>query len=454
MKSLKAATMAVVLSSAGVAVAEAPLKPTSREVVNAYIFDYASTVFEATRAIATATPSNSALPSQAPINQFAYGDALTPAGPGTVIRPNADTIYTSGWLDLGRQPIVLHVPDTTGRYYLIPIYDAYTNEFASIGTRTTGTVAGDYAIVGPNWSGVLPPGLSGVIQAPTDAVWALGRTLVRGPSDLSAAVALTRLYTLTPLDKFGTPYEPPSHVPVKSPNADFVARPVTAAKGFDLPEFFTFNAPFLYRNTPPTSEQALASRYRTSVLPNADLLTPTLVQTALTEMMAALTSTATITNHWSYNLQTGSYGKNYALRAGIALFGFGANEPADAVYASTSLDGGGAALNGSNSYTIHFSAAQIPPARGFWSLTLYDQNGFFVPNPINRYDVGSETGLQLNADGSLDITLQPNAPSSSTSNWLPTPSGAAFNLTLRLYWPEQVVLDGQYVVPPVTQAPD
>ena len=117
-----------------------------------------------------------------------------------MIRPNADTLYTSGWLDLGRQPIVVHVPDTTGRYYLIPMYDAYTNEFASIGTRTTGVAAGDYAVVGPNWSGVPPPGLSGVIQAPTNTVWALGRTLVRGPSDLAAAVALTKLYALTPLD--------------------------------------------------------------------------------------------------------------------------------------------------------------------------------------------------------------------------------------------------------------
>ena len=430
--------------------AQTAMPPSKREVVNAYIYDYASVIFEATRALLTAVPNDTASPSRAPLNQFAYGDALQPPGPGAIIRPNADTIYTSGWLSLRRQPIVLHVPDTTGRYYLIPIYDAYTNEFASIGTRTTGAAAGDYAIIGPNWSGVLPPGLSGVIQAPTDAVWALGRTLVRGASDLPAAVALTRLYTLTPLDHYGTPYRLPSHVAVKPPNPDFAAQPVSSAPGVSKPEFFTYSAQFLYENPPPTSQALLAARYRSEVLPNADLLSPALVQSARAEMTAALVSSAVQVNNWSYNLQTGDYGTNYALRAGIALYGFGANAPADAVYASTSADGNGAALNGSNSYTIHFASGQLPPARGFWSLTLYDPNGFFVPNSINRYDVGSETGLTLNADGSLDILLQPNAPTGSTSNWLPTPAGEAFNLNLRIYWPEQVVLDGKYVIPAVT----
>jgi hypothetical protein len=418
-------------------------------VVKAYIFDYASVAFEATQAVKTDVPNDRISPFEAPVNQFAYADALAGPGPGAIIHPNADTIYTEAWLDLSHQPMVLHVPDTSGRYYLIPLYDAYTNVFASIGTRTTGAHAGDYAIVGPNWSGRLPPGLSGVIRAPTDSVRASGRTLVQGPGDVAAVVALTRKYTLTPLDHFGKPYKPPAHVPVKSPDPDFVARPVTSAEGFSQPEFFTYSASFLYRNPPPRSERALAALYRRKVLPNADLLTPALVQTALADMGSAYKRTAITINNWTYNLHVGDYDKDYALRASVALTGFGANTAADAVYAHTAETGDGTPLTGSDHYTIHFAAGQIPPARGFWSLTVYDQRGFLIPNVINRYDVGSESGLRLNADGSLDITLGPTAPSAKVTNWLPTPAGKLFTLTLRIYWPKEIVLDGKYVIPSV-----
>jgi hypothetical protein len=420
--------------------------PSQKEVINGYIYDYASTVFKATRDVATAVPNNQG--GGAPINQFHYATTLSTPADRTVIRPNADTLYTSGWLNLWAQPIVLHVPDTTGRYYLIPIYDAYTNEFASIGTRTTGAGAGDYAIIGPGWSGVLPPGLSGVVRAPTNAVWALGRTLVRGPDDLANAAALTKLYTLTPLSHYGKPYKPPTNVKVTPPNPDFVGQPIPAAPGFSEPEYFTYNAKFLHQNPPSPSQEALALRYR-NVAAHEDLLTQDLINQAKQEMAAAASASAITVNNWKLNLKTGDYGTNYALRAAVALGGFGANAAVDAVYPSTSVDGTGAPLIGANSYTIHFPAGQLPPAQGFWSITCYDQTGFLVANPINRYDVGSETGLQPNSDGSLDIVLQATAPATNVTNWLPTPAGAPFNLTLRIYWPAQNVLNGTYVIPPV-----
>jgi hypothetical protein len=164
-----------------------------------------------------------------------------------------------------------------------------------------------------------------------------------------------------------------------------------------------------------------------------------------------LLATRTQQNGWSIDLATGDYGTDYLKRAAIARFGLGANIAADAVYPSATSDAAGNALIGTTSYTIHFAAGQTPPVRGFWSLTVYDQSGFLVPNPINRYSVGSETGLAANPDGSIDILLQNAAPAALQSNWLPTPAGA-FNLTLRFYWPEQPILDGTYVIPPVEPA--
>jgi DNA sulfur modification protein DndE len=157
--------------------------------------------------IATDVPSVSG--THAPVNQLAN---LTLAPLSAGYGPNADTLYSFGWLDLSKEPIVLHVPNTNGRFYSFELIDAWTNAFTVIGQRTTGTAEGDYAIVGPNWTGTLPAGVTEV-QSPTDLVQFIGRTLVYGQGDVPAATAMQQQYSLTPLSDYGTAYTPPTTVP-------------------------------------------------------------------------------------------------------------------------------------------------------------------------------------------------------------------------------------------------
>jgi hypothetical protein len=425
-------------------------------ILQDYIYGYAPVALEATRAIQTAVPDATTTPGRAPINQFAYKHTLATPDEQLIVRPNADTLYTTAWLDL-QEPLILHVPDTSGRYYLMPLYDAYSNELASVGSRTTGDGVGNFAIVGPSWQGTLPDGLSGVLHAPTNTVWVLGRTLVRGADDLSAAVAVTSQYKLVPLSAYSEflatgQYTPPTGVPVVPPNPDFVGLPITSAPGFSMPEFFDVLAAVAARNPVPPDQQPQAASLVLDGFLNQNQLTSVTVKEANIAFIARLLRTARVQNNWSVNLNIGNYGTDYLTRAAIAQYGLGANIPDDAVYPNTSKDSANNSLDGGNSYVIHFAPGQTPPVHGFWSVTVYDQSGFLVPNPINRYTVGSETGLVPNADGSIDILLQSTPPSSLQNslqnNWLPTPTGP-FNLTLRLYWPDPSALNGSWIIPPV-----
>ena len=426
--------------------------PLDLDVLVAYIYGYAPVAIAATERIQTAVPDANSIPGEAPINQFAYIKALATPDAKTVIRPNADTIYTTAWLDLRSQPMVLSLPAVPDRYYAIPLYDAYTNEFYSFGPRTTGSTAGDYLIAGPDWSGTVPQGITAVVRAPTPTVWVIGRTLVRGPDDLPNAVAATTQYRLIPLSDYGTSYTPPTNVPVQPPDPDFVASPVTNAPGFQSPAFFGVMQPFIVANPPPANQLPLVALFQPAFA-HPEALTPRIVKLAQAAMVVAIEAATTTVNGWSYSLAIGTYGENYLLRAAVARFGLGANAKEDAVYASCSTDASGTSLNGSANYTITFPAGQQPPVKGFWSITVYDQDGFLVANPINRYSVGSETGLVPDGDGSLTIQLRATAPPPQVpqANWLPVPEGP-FSLTLRMYWPEQPILNGTYVIPAVQAA--
>jgi hypothetical protein len=326
-----------------------------------------------------------------------------------------------------------------------------------VGSRTTGDGEGDFAVVGPLWRGALPPDLAGVIRAPTNTVWLIGRTLVRGAADLAAARAVTDQYQLVPLPAFDQfratgSYTPPTNVPVTPPNPDFVGVPITNAVGFSMPEFFGLLLDTSLPNPPPLPQLRQASQFVRDGFVHQAELTPAVAAQAEAVFLEELLATTRQQNGWSIDLTAGNYGTDYLKRAAIARFGLGANIAADAVYPGTTIDAAGNPLVGTTSYTIHFAPGLTPPVRGFWSLAVYDQSGFLAANPIDRYSLGSETGLTANPDGSIDILLQNSAPSSGQSNWLPTPADA-FNLTLRCYWPEQPILDGTYVIPPVEPVP-
>jgi hypothetical protein len=402
----------------------------------------------------------------APINQFGNVRAFPDASFKDVVRANVDTLYSSAFLDLGREPIVLSVPDTRGRYYLMPMLDAWTNVFASPGKRTTGTNAGRYAITGPGWTGTLPKGVT-QIKSPTNMVWIIGRTQTDGPKDYPAVHAVQDGYKLAPLSAFGKPYKAPTGV--VDPTIDMKTPPVQQLQQMGADAFFNRLAALLASNPPPASEAPVLEKLKLiGIVPGQPFdpskLDPAVAKglekslsVALEKLQAASKQTGAPVNGWSVPpMILGNYGAEYGTRAVVALVGLGANLPQDAVYPSVYVGADGAPLNGAKGYVIHFDKGALPPARAFWSITMYGDDSFFVANSINRYAISSWMPLKKNADGSLDVHVQPNSPGKAKeTNWLPSADGP-FNMTLRIYWPEDKppsILDGSWAPPPVRKAP-
>ncbi|MEN6496618.1 MAG: DUF1254 domain-containing protein [Thermoguttaceae bacterium] len=432
----------------------ASAKETSEEDpgVEAYVYGFPLVLMEVSKRVMTHVPSPT--PSKAPINQFAHMQAFPTPDFKDVVSPNADTLYSSAWLDLSREPIVLHVPDTQGRYYLMPMLDGWTNVFASPGKRTTGTKAGDFAIVGPGWQGTLPAGVR-EIKAPTTMVWLLGRTQTNGASDFAAVHAIQRQYTLTPLSAFGNRYSPLPAVPV-DPNVDDKTPPVEQVAKMDAATFFGMLADLMVANPPAAADAPMLAKLKQIGVVPGQKPDPVqmksldaAVKVAQAKMAEAARNPGPLENGWVVRRDLGDYGTDYGKRAVVALIGLGANLSADAIYPYTEVDDEGRPLNGSRRYVIHFAKGQTPPVEAFWSVTMYDSHHFFVANPINRYAIGDRDALRFNPDGSLDLFLQHQSPGKEKeSNWLPAPAGN-FNLIMRMYWPKPEVLNGTYKIPAV-----
>jgi hypothetical protein len=423
----------------------------------AFVFAYPLLLMDATRGQMTATPRPTAM--AAPVNQFANLPEAPDASFRSVVSPNADTLYSSAWLDLTDEPIVLSVPDTDGRYYLLPLLDAWTNVFASPGARTTGTHSGDFAIVGPDWRGELPRGMR-EIDAPTSMVWIIGRTQANGRSDYEAVHEVQSGYRLTPVGAWprGREYTPPPGRP--DPAAGATA-PVDQVAAMDAEAFFGRAARLLMANPPRRADaEAMARMRHIGVAPGSfawDSLQDgarRAISAGMAEGLAAIEAEgrkprAEIRNHWALIYDLGQYGTDYMRRAVVAWLGLGANLPSDALYPITRVDSDGKPLNGSSSYVLHFEVGETPPVHAFWSLTMYDDRQFFVDNPLDRYAIGDRDPLEFNADGSLDLLVQHTPPVERVeSNWLPAPAGD-FNLILRMYWPRAVALDRTWVPPPL-----
>ncbi len=390
----------------------------------------------------------------APINQFANVKEYPTAAFKDVVRANVDTLYSAAWLDLTKEPIVLSVPDTKGRYYLMPMLDAWTNVFASPGKRTTGTKAGHFAVVGPGWKGNLPPGLK-ELRLPTNTVWIIGRTQTNGPADYKAVHAIQKQYKLTPLGAFGKPYTPPAGR--VDPSVDVKTPPVEQVSRMSADTFFKTLAALMKSNPPATADApALAKLARIGIVPGQDFdmskLDPAVarglegaVQRAVEKLQMAAKETGAPVNGWRVPpMILGNYGTDYGARAVVALIGLGANIAQDAIYPSAFVDGDGKPLTGANRYVLHFDKGQTPPANAFWSVTMYNAQSFFVDNPINRYNIAGWMPLKRNPDGSLDIYIQrESAGKDKQANWLPAAAGE-FSVTMRIYWPKESMLDGSW----------
>jgi hypothetical protein len=423
--------------------------------VDAYIYFYPLVLMDLTRKQST----NILMPEfgKGPMNMFVNVPVYPPADFKGVVRSNFDTLYSIAWLDLTREPVVVSAPDTNGRYYLLPMLDMWTDVFASPGWRTTGTQAADFLITPPGWAGKVPEGLTR-IAAPTPYVWVIGRTKTDGPADYDAVHKIQAGYKVAPVSRWGKPPEP---VTVKNdPTADMKRPPMVQADTMAAGAYFTYAAELLKLHPPHITDQPIIAQMKQIGLEagksfDFDRLDP-LVKQALESapedaqqlMKWKVPTVARVANYWSMNTDTmGVYGNYYLKRAIVAQLGLGANLPEDAIYPLNLADETGKPLDGANQYTIHFEKGATPPVRAFWSLTLYDSDGFQVANSLNRFAVSSWMPFKYNADGSLDLYFQGDSPGKDKeANWLPAPK-APFNLTMRLYSPKADALTGKWNPP-------
>jgi hypothetical protein len=426
--------------------------------VDAYIYFYPLVTMDVTRKQLINTPPGPAT-FGGPMNTFVNIAAFPGADMRAVVRPNFDTLYSSGWVDLTREPMVVSVPDTGGRYYLLPMLDMWTDVFASPGWRTTGTKAGNFLLVPPGWNGKAPAEFAR-IDAPTPYVWIIGRTKTDGPADYAAVHAIQNGYKITPLSAWGKPANPVRAT--IDPSVDVKTPPKIQVDTMAAAKYFAYAAELIKLHPPHLTDQPIIARMkRIGIEPDKSFDVAKLdgpVQKAIEDAPAAaqklmawkIPTMARVVNNWSMNTDTmGVYGNYYLKRAMVAQVGLGANLPEDAIYPLNLGDQAGKPLDGANSYAIHFDKDAMPPASAFWSITLYEHDGFQVANPLNRFALSSWMPFKHDADGSLTLYFQNGSPGSDREdNWLPAPKGP-FNLTMRLYAPKSEALTGLWNPPPV-----
>lgn len=428
--------------------------------VEAYTYLYPLVLMDVTRRQAVNVEPGKTL-GRAPMNMFAHFRSFPPAEFRDVVRPNFDTLYSTAWLDLTQEPVVVAAPDTQGRYYMLPMLDMWTDVFAVPGKRTTGTGAGQFALVPPGWDGTLPEGVQR-IDAPTPYVWIIGRTQTNGAGDYAAVNRIQDGYTITPLSQLGA--EPQPVQATIDPAVDMETPPMTQVSNMSAGEFFAYAAELLKVNPPHLTDQPIMARMRllgiergkSFDIQNADPAIQRGLERAAPDAIRAMQekmpTLARLVNGWQVSTDLGVYGTNYLKRAAVALFGLGANLPEDAIYPVNIADAEGNPLTGAKRYVLHFEKDEIPPVTAFWSVTLYDQEGFPTVNDLKRNAIRDRDPLTFNPDGSLDIHVQHTSPGAEKeSNWLPAPTGD-FNLLLRLYGPKASVIDGSWVPPEVTVA--
>jgi hypothetical protein len=403
----------------------------------------------------------------APFNQFSHARHL--AGPAeTFVSINNDTIYSIAQVDLSVGPVRLRVPDTVGRYYVLQFVDAWTNNFAYVGHRATGTLAAEFLLA--------PPGLRGhsdgvtVIKFPTRVGTIVGRWACEGADDLPEVHALQDATELRAVNENAIPEGLPGPGPVPGP-LQFLEKLRVWSQAFPpAPR----DQALQERLAPIGTAAAGRSPY---ISPAPEFQEPLIagLREGETNLRAALRSgvSSERVNGWHQTLHVFDYNLDYfevgavdddrfkltdpterlVTRAGAAMGGLWGNHAYEAAYIMTYVDDRGEELNGENTYTLRLSPT--PPVSAFWSLTMYTTPDFYlVDNEIDRYSIGDRTpGIIYDCDGGLTITMSRHRPAdpAAAANWLPTPS-SAFRPILRMYEPGPAVLDGSYVVPAIMRA--
>lgn len=426
----------------------------------AYVFGYPMILMDYTRKATTNVeyPTSAGF---APVNQIGHFRQFPDDKFTAVVKPNVDTYYSNAWFDLKAEPVVLSVP-ATERYYLLPLYDAYSNVFFVPGPRTTGNGAHTYLITGPFWKGNVPDGMTRV-KAPTNSVWMIGRTQVNSAEDGATVVAnFQDGIKVDLLSNYGKDYQTAAGI-VSEDYKKIV--PVENTRALTTEEYLNKLAELMVANPPADADNSLVNDMKSIGIEAGKSFSIAGFSPQLQEKLNAIpgqvhqqwiaVSTGEVeaglnlVNGWMLITKViGNYGVNYDFRAFIAFIGLGANLPEDAVYPSTSRDSEGNPIDGKNNYVLHFEKDELPPVIAFWSLTAYNSEDFLIGNPIDRFALGDRDKLKYNKDGSLDIYIQNSDPGGDkTSNWLPSTKEGLTNLTLRLYWPKEIVLDRTWAVP-------
>ena len=389
----------------------------------------------------------------APFNQFFHFRQLLGPEFTEIVAPNSDTLYSIAWLDLGTEPIVLSLPDFGDRFFVVQMVDAYTHNMEYIGARTTGYQSGTYLIAGSDWAGDAPEDVDGVRRSESRLILVLERTAVAGAEDAPNVHTVQDQFQLTPLSAYlGKPAPPPA------PSLDFSPFDDEQAQSAAFIRYFNFI--MSYTAIHPSEQELFETFARIGIGPghpfDPDSLEPALreaIDAGAREghqaVAEASMSIGREVNNWSligegFGYRATMQGK-YLLRAAAGMRGLYGNNPEEAYNFMGAKDADGDPLDASkHDYVIHFKTP--PPVKAFWSISMYKlPETLFIYNPIDRYAIGDRTpGLSYNEDGSLDIFIQHESPGADKeSNWLPAPDGP-FMLGLRIYWPEQVILDGDW----------
>jgi len=432
--------------------------------IDAYIYGYPLVTMDMTRKFMTnyATVEGN----RGPTGQIIRLRTYPAVDDHAVTAPNADTLYTTAWLDVSKEPWIFSIPDMGDRYYLMPMLDGWTDVFQVPGKRTTGGKAQKYAITGPGWSGTLPDGVT-EYKSPTGIVWILGRIYCTGtPDDYAKVHALQDKFSLVPLSSYGKPYTP---LPGEVDNAlDMKTGVRDQVDALDVNTYFNYLARLMKTNPPGSADAPIVAKMaQIGLVPGQDFdpnklgafdkeaikAVPKLAQVKIMEYFK--TAAAPVNGWMVLTKNIGIYGTDYFQRALVTAIGLGANRPQDAIYPTSQKAADDKEYDGNKKYVMHFDKGQFPPVNGFWSLTMYDASYFFVPNPLNRYTLSARNKFITNPDGSVDLFIQSDSPGrAKEANWLPAPK-AKFIPMLRLYWPKETppsILDGTWKPPAIEMA--
>jgi hypothetical protein len=385
---------------------------------------------------------------KAPFNQIKNEARVYTYKDTAVVTPNSDTPYSVLWLDLRAEPIVLSVPAVPkNRYYSVQLVDGNTFNYGYIGSRSTGSDAGDYMVVGPDWKGQTPAGIKKVFGSSTQQSAVIYRTQLFNAADMPNVVRIQAGYKVQPLSAFLKQPAPPAPPTINFPQID---------KELVKANFFEYLAFALQFAPAAPDEQAIRSKLASiGIGPGKKIdfksLSPEQKQAVIdgmTDGEAKVKKFAAggVKNVNGWNIgnwfgDRGSYGGDWLKRAAAATVGIYGNDSIEATYPMTKTLANGEELDGSkHDYSLTFATGQLPPVNAFWSVTMYDgKTQLLIKNPINRYLINSPMLSQMkkNPDGSLTLYIQKDSPGKAKeSNWLPAPNGPVY-LVMRLYWPKE-----------------